>query len=140
MASRLISWYSRHLHAAPLRTKVLSSLVILTAADVSRQTIEGGGIDGKRTARMALFASSVHPVWIHHWFNLVEAQIPSIAAGQAGWLATAGKKMALDQSLSSPIFLGGFLAFQALVESGGDLQAVREKVHANWWTTMKLGW
>lgn len=106
MARRLYKWYDGALRTAPLRTKVATSFTILTSADVIRQAffenpppsqrattadsddIRGGTPaalaapdwwDTDRTARMALFSCTLHPVWIHHWFNFLEHWRPSAA-------------------------------------------------------------
>jgi hypothetical protein len=93
MARRLVSWYDGHLRNAPIRTKAVTSFTILTGADLCRQRffeapprmrcgdsaeraprcedrvdlapVADTWWDKERTARMALFSCSLHPIWVH---------------------------------------------------------------------------
>ena len=68
--------------------------------------------DGERTARMAIFSCSLHPVWIHHWFNFLEHWRPSapLTAPPTTVLRVAMIKTAIDQfaSVRTPTPLSGY--------------------------------
>ena len=118
---RAVTWYDGRLKAAPLRTKIFTSFTILTSADILRQAFfeapsspaagatctqqQGllwGWWETERTARMAIFSCSLHPVWIHHWFNFLEHWRPSapLTAPPTTVLRVAMIKTAIDQFAS----------------------------------------
>eukprot|EP01048_Picozoa_sp_COSAG05_P031511 COSAG05_NODE_11545_length_508_cov_1.078240_1_plen_150_part_10 len=149
MAARLlrgVAWYDGHLKAAPIRTKIATSVTILTAADVIRQGLElrrsattvqssapllresppaaGApfpGLDYARTARMSLWGCTGHPLTIHYWMMTMERWQGSLAltAAKTSIVKLAAKKVAIDQFTASPVFLGAFLCWSTLLEGKG---------------------
>jgi protein Mpv17 len=163
-ARRLVSWYDGHLRAAPIRTKVFSSFTILTGADVVRQRLfeaspgvgvggggngagagakqlAGGWWDQDRTARMALFSCSLHPLWMHHWFNFMEFWRPSapLSAPTAQILRAAGTKVLIDQLASAGAFHAVFLTTTTLMQ-GRSYAEVCAKLQRDWFTLVKASW
>ena len=163
-ARRLVSWYDGHLRAAPIRTKVFSSFTILTGADVVRQRLfeaspgvgvggagngagagakqlAGGWWDQDRTARMALFSCSLHPLWMHHWFNFMEFWRPSapLSAPTAQILRAAGTKVLIDQLASAGAFHAVFLTTTTLMQGRSYLE-VCAKLQRDWFTLVKASW
>ena len=103
---RAVRWYDGCLTASPLRTKIATSVSILSFADVARQFWGEGHdtadtFDTERTMRMAAFGGMIHAPWIHYWFNFIERQLPALPAGSPrGKLAKmAVKKMILMMKL-----------------------------------------
>lgn len=145
-ARRLVVRYDAALTATPIRTKVATSFSILTGADVVRQLAveRRPTLDAARTARMAAWGATVHPIWIHYWFQCMEAWRPSyavITAANRGAVARLTlQKVAVDTLSGSPAFIAMFLAIAAALESRGSLAAVREKLRADWLSTACAAW
>jgi hypothetical protein len=143
MLRRAIRSYDRALNARPLRTKIMTSLSMISAGDVLRQTAfeRRREWDGARTARMATFGLTVHPIWAHFWFGYLERWLGTAAAGASGAavLRLGLQKMVCDQLLSAPLFLGIFAA-QQMALRGGGLDDVRRNLRETWLETIKSGW
>jgi hypothetical protein len=143
---------------APLRTKVITSFTILTSADVIRQACfedhpaapaerpspqwaprGPDWWDTERTARMALFSCTLHPFWIHHWFNFLEHWLPSapLSAPTSTVLLTAGRKVLIDQFASAATFHAVFLSITTLMQ-GRSYEDVKIKLHRDWCTHASL--
>ena len=110
--TRAFRWYEGHLHTSPLRTKSITSFVILSCADCLRQHLERQEAvtqedpwDWARTARMAVFGGTAHPVWVASWFAFLEKWKPSPPPGvsKLTLLRVGATKMVIDQSSSSPV-------------------------------------
>jgi protein Mpv17 len=153
---KLLGMYERALQEAPLRTKMLTSGTILTSADVSRQLlfeepvnqIDSQGApqptrtyDVERTGRMALFGLTIHPIWVSGWFNFMDKWQGALPVGASSGtaLGIGVRKMLIDQSTSSPVFVASFIASMAFLQ-GFDLQQIQEKIAQDWWTTVKGAW
>ena len=143
---RAVRWYDGCLTASPLRTKIATSVSILSFADVARQFWGEGHdtadtFDTERTMRMAAFGGMIHAPWIHYWFNFIERQLPALPAGSPrGKLAKmAVKKMVVDQSTSAPAFHASVLAFNAAL-AGATFTDIQSKLRSDWWTTVKGSW
>lgn len=142
--------YDAALNARPIRTKIATSFTMISLGDVLRQTAlerapaedqRAARWDPQRTARMAAFGLTVHPVWAHHWFNYLERWHGAAPRGAsaAAVLRLGVRKMLCDQLLSAPLFLGTMIAMQALLRGGG-LDGVRRNLRETWLETIKSGW
>lgn len=166
---RGIAWYDGCLKAAPIKTKIATSVSILTVADMARQGLERRdrappvssspgrtalppedvlqaahpdiGWDHERTLRMSLWGCTGHPLVIHHWMNVMERWHGSLPASapKLQMVGLAARKVCVDQFTASPVFLGSFLCFSTLLEGKG-LTGCREKLRSDWWTMIKFGW
>jgi hypothetical protein len=165
---RGIAWYDSCLKAAPIKTKIVTSVSILTVADVMRQGLErqsrdlhaspvaptaappsrevpaahrDGGWDCQRTLRMSLWGCTGHPLVIHHWMNVMERWHGSLpaTAPKVQMVRLAARKVCVDQFTASPVFLGSFLCFSTLMEGKG-IDGCRAKLKSDWWTMIKFGW
>eukprot|EP01048_Picozoa_sp_COSAG05_P004682 COSAG05_NODE_261_length_12717_cov_4.824061_3_plen_314_part_00 len=150
MAARLrrsIAWYDGHLKASPIRTKVATSVSILTVADVIRQGLElrrgddSAGLDYARTGRMSIWGCTGHPLTIHYWMMMMERWQGSLplTAPKGQIVKMAARKVAIDQFTASPVFLGAFLCWSTLLEGKG-IDGCRQKLRDDWWTMIKFGW
>lgn len=165
---RGIAWYDSCLKAAPIKTKICTSVSILSVADVIRQALErrspalpappakrtpqpprelpetaqvDGRWDFQRTLRMSLWGCTGHPLVIHHWMNVMERWHGSLpaTAPKLQMVRLAARKVCVDQFTASPVFLGSFLCFTTLLEGKG-IDGCRAKIKSDWWTMVKFGW
>jgi len=150
MFRKAIRAYDRCLNARPILTKCTSSWVIMTCADLLRQRMEarGKGSEGdghwwdrERSLRMSAWGATVHPLAVHFWFNNLERWLgPNpIGASKFRILGLAGRKVVVDQLLSSPVFLGSFLVYCQLSQ-GKSLEEAIKYFKNEWLTLMKGGW
>eukprot|EP00471_Norrisiella_sphaerica_P007355 CAMPEP_0184481932 /NCGR_PEP_ID=MMETSP0113_2-20130426/3522_1 /TAXON_ID=91329 /ORGANISM="Norrisiella sphaerica, Strain BC52" /LENGTH=283 /DNA_ID=CAMNT_0026861387 /DNA_START=337 /DNA_END=1188 /DNA_ORIENTATION=- len=97
--------------------------------------------DKDRTMRMSFWGATVHPLAVHYWFNNLERWIgPNpLNASKLTVLRLALRKVIVDQLMSSPVFLGSFLAYSALTQG----KTIEDTIHSfkdDWFTIMKGGW
>jgi protein Mpv17 len=151
----LAGLYEKALQEAPLRTKILTSGTILTSADLVRQLFfeeprqdiskpdaPPTNFDAERTARMALFGLTIHPLWITGWFNFIDKWQGTLPAGASKGtvLVSSVRKMLIDQLTSSPVFVATFIGAMALMQGGFNVEYMQQKIAQDWWTTVKGAW
>ena len=167
---RGIAWYDGHLKAAPIKTKILTSVSILSVADVIRQGVDQRrraastataatnpapmaqgrgslplsgpeGWDCARTARMSLWGCTGHPLVIHHWMNVMERW--------QGSLPASAPKSAVIKLAARKVCIDQFTASPVFLGAflcwstlleGKGLEGCREKLRDDWWTMIKFGW
>eukprot|EP00118_Oscarella_pearsei_P002297 m.10130 g.10130 ORF g.10130 m.10130 type:complete len:180 (+) comp21951_c0_seq1:92-631(+) len=107
-------WYLSCLHARPLLTQAATSGFLFFAGDVlSQQAIERRGVkrhDLFRTGVMTSTGFCIAGPVLRLWYLQLEKLVPGKG------LKIALKKMALDQILFAPVFLGGFFTTVDVLE------------------------
>lgn len=68
------------------------------------------------------------------WFGFLQQRI-NLASGTT----TALARVALDQTVFTPINLTVFLSSMAIMEGGGS-QGVKEKLNSTWWPALQKNW
>ena len=156
--------------AAPIKTKIATSVSILTVADVIRQALERrdravpvqplaaertlppsrrvpdstNGVeswDCQRTLRMSLWGCTGHPLVIHHWMNVMERW--------QGSLPPTAPKLQMVKLAARKVCVDQFTASPVFLGSflcfstlmeGKGIDGCREKLKSDWWTMIKFGW
>jgi hypothetical protein len=128
--------WDRYLHLLdkyPVRTKSLTSGVIMGGGDLIAQGIEGKPWDWKRTAFMTAFGT----LWVgptgHAWYGALSRFIPGKTV-----MAVAGR-VAADQIVMAPFGTAVFFAATGSLkaESPGDVWA---NVKKNFWPALKANY
>ncbi|PWN50916.1 protein SYM1 [Violaceomyces palustris] len=129
----------RFLHAtsSTLPRQCMSAGVLFATGDIiAQQAIEKKGKkhDFVRTARLTAYGGLIFSPIMAVWFGKVLERIP--IKGRVGSVAA---KVALDQGLAAPNMVALFFAATTLMEGKGTKE-VKEKLEANWWSTLKTSW
>uniref|UniRef100_A0A7S2TNG7 Uncharacterized protein n=1 Tax=Lotharella oceanica TaxID=641309 RepID=A0A7S2TNG7_9EUKA len=97
--------------------------------------------DPERTMRMSFWGLTFHPWAIHFWFNHMERWIGTSPPGasRAAVVSLVGRKVVVDQLMSSPVFLGFFLVYTQLTK-GKSYEDIKRTLHEDWFTLAKAGW
>ncbi|KAK8121936.1 sym-1 [Apiospora sp. TS-2023a] len=147
----MLGWYQARLASRPLLTQSITTAVLFATGDITaQQLVDKKGIDGHdfaRTGRMALYGGGKSFTPIYQGlalpsFSCLTLQPPKAVFGPAattwfGFLqrnvtirgrpnATIAARVACDQLLFAPTFIGLFLSSMAVME-GGSPQAKLEK-------------
>lgn len=140
--TRLLNSYHNSLHAHPLRTKALQACALFTIGDTlsqyiicrytNRSLIEHW--DSRRCFNMAIYGLCYSGPILHLWLTHI---LPRVTSGIG--LKLTLQKVALDQMFFGPYQAGAFFILQTLL-SGGDFQAVKQKLEVSYWNTLKRGW
>lgn len=140
--TRLLQAYHNSLHSNPLRTKALTACVLFTIGDtlsqyimckLTHKTLQENW-NPRRCFNMAIFGLAYSGPILHMWLTHI---LPRLVSGTG--LKLTLKKVALDQLFFGPYQNAMFFTIQTLL-NGGDFQAVKHKLEANWWITLKRGW
>eukprot|EP00537_Pseudo-nitzschia_pungens_P008182 CAMPEP_0172361992 /NCGR_PEP_ID=MMETSP1060-20121228/5722_1 /TAXON_ID=37318 /ORGANISM="Pseudo-nitzschia pungens, Strain cf. cingulata" /LENGTH=148 /DNA_ID=CAMNT_0013084405 /DNA_START=141 /DNA_END=584 /DNA_ORIENTATION=- len=137
--------YNDALESNPLLVKSLTAGVILGAADVAGQALEGAqsdnteeskGIDVARTARFAFFGFILQAPWNHFYYMLLDGAIPPTADP---WTPTTAVKTVIDQFVQAPIFTVLIFAFLGFLE-GKNAEAIKKQLDDDYTDTMVANW
>lgn len=136
----LIASYNNTLAVHPIKTKVATNGTIMTAADLTAQTIdirakpeERKKIDLIRTARMTVTSALLLTPLIHHYYNVLDRFLP----GNSTKIVL--KKLTFDQAVVAPLSLAAFLSVVTLMETR-SMNSVGDKLHKDWLPTLKINY
>ncbi|KAL1932325.1 hypothetical protein VTP01DRAFT_9381 [Rhizomucor pusillus] len=118
--------YQRVLARRPILVQSLTTVFLFGAGDVlAQQGVERRGLEQheiSRTFRMAAFGGTFAGPALSIWYRFLEKNIKATTP-----LAGLVKKVAADQLLSAPIFIGVFFTVQGLFE-GKPVNEIKEKL------------
>ncbi|PSS17291.1 PXMP2/4 family protein [Actinidia chinensis var. chinensis] len=117
-----LGWYLGMLESRPVVTKVVTSSIIYTAADLTSHMITlppSGSFDSMRTLRMAGFGMLIVGPAQHMWFNFVARILPKRD------VVSTLKKLIMGQILYGPCLNGVFFSYNAALqgENGSEIVA-----------------
>ncbi|KAK8132433.1 Sym-1 [Apiospora kogelbergensis] len=114
----MLGWYQARLAARPLLTQSITTAVLFATGDITaQQLVDKKGIDGHdfaRTGRMALYGGAVFGPSATTWFGFLQRNV--VVRNSAN--ATIAARVACDQLLFAPTFIGLFLSSMAVMEGG----------------------
>ncbi|CAE8634040.1 unnamed protein product [Polarella glacialis] len=113
--------YLRALERAPLRTKALTSVFIMAAAQATSQKISLGAIQDKRSVRIWCLWGFVISILNHHWQNFIAKQGPS----------NLFAKIAVDHAVYKMPILYAFVTYERWMKGAGLKDAWGQSVAAN---------
>mmetsp|Transcript_19764 Transcript_19764/g.38705 ORF Transcript_19764/g.38705 Transcript_19764/m.38705 type:complete len:196 (-) Transcript_19764:381-968(-) len=133
---RGISAYDEALQRRPVLTKCLTSGAIAGAGDLLAQTFfaeENATFDAARFARFATLGGVLVGPTLHVWYGYLGSKIVGRSAS-----ATL-KRVVLDQTVFTPIFLPIFLVSVGILEGKGLTKSC-EDVSGIWASTVVSNW
>ncbi|KAK3942771.1 hypothetical protein QBC46DRAFT_339273 [Diplogelasinospora grovesii] len=135
----MLRWYQARLAARPLLTQAVTTSVLFAIGDVAaQQLVDKKGIekhDLARTGRMALYGGTVFGPAAATWFKFLQRRVNVPASPNSTILA----RVACDQLIFAPTFIGVFLSSMAVLEGGSPTEKL-EKTYTSALTTNWMVW
>ncbi|OIW26008.1 hypothetical protein CONLIGDRAFT_515878 [Coniochaeta ligniaria NRRL 30616] len=111
----MLGWYQARLAARPLLTQSITSAVLFAVGDVTaQQLVEKKGFENHdlaRTGRMALYGGTIFGPAATTWFGFLQRNVNLRTTNR-----TILARVALDQGVFAPTFIGVFLSSMAVLE------------------------
>ncbi|KAM7188736.1 Mpv17 / PMP22 family domain containing protein [Naviculisporaceae sp. PSN 640] len=124
----MLAWYKARLASRPLLTQAVTTAVLFGVGDVAaQQLVEKKGLKNHelpRTARMVGYGGVVFGPAATTWFKLLQRHVNFPSSPNKTMLA----RVALDQGVFAPTFIGIFLSSMAILEGGSP----REKLQSSY--------
>ncbi|KAL2165354.1 hypothetical protein VTH06DRAFT_651 [Thermothelomyces fergusii] len=131
----MLRWYQARLAARPLFTQAVTTSVLFAVGDITaQQLVDKKGVekhDLARTGRMALYGGVVFGPAAATWFGVLARHV-NLGSPTATMLA----RVACDQGVFAPTFIGVFLSSMAVLEGGSP----RDKLAQNYRTALLTNW
>ncbi|TRX95030.1 hypothetical protein FHL15_004115 [Xylaria flabelliformis] len=131
----MLRWYQRKLAARPLLTQSITTAVLFAVGDITaQQVVEKRGLqkhEYARTARMFAYGGAVFGPAATTWFKVLSKRVV-LQNKNAEMLA----RVACDQLLFAPTFIGVFLSSMAVLEGSSP----KEKLEKSYWPALSTNW
>ncbi|KAI8955628.1 hypothetical protein F4801DRAFT_273885 [Xylaria longipes] len=131
----MFRWYQRSLAARPLLTQSLTTAVLFAVGDITaQQVVEKKGFEKHefaRTGRMFAYGGVVFGPAATTWFSILSKRVV-LRNKNAEILA----RVACDQLLFAPTFIGVFLSSMAVLEGS----SVKDKLEKSYWPALSTNW
>ncbi|KAK3907011.1 hypothetical protein C8A05DRAFT_40197 [Staphylotrichum tortipilum] len=131
----MVREYQARLAARPLFTQAVTTSILFAVGDLTaQQLVEKRGIekhDFTRTGRMALYGGVVFGPAAATWFKFLSRHV-NLRSPNATILA----RVACDQGIFAPTFIGVFLSSMAVLEGGSP----KEKLEKSYTDTLLTNW
>ncbi|AEO70204.1 uncharacterized protein THITE_2121301 [Thermothielavioides terrestris NRRL 8126] len=131
----MLRWYQARLAARPLLTQAVTTSILFAIGDVTaQQLVDKKGLekhDLARTGRMALYGGVVFGPAAATWFRLLSRHV-NLRSPNATILA----RVACDQGIFAPTFIGVFLSSMAVLEGTSP----REKLAKSYSDALLTNW
>eukprot|EP00249_Psilotum_nudum_P001738 c14386_g1_i1 orf=130-1071(+) len=130
----IVAWYLMLLGRFPVSTKAVTAALITFFGDLFCQlAIEKScKVDTKRIALFTLLGLILVAPTLHFWYLALSRWI------SGNGIVKVGVRLALDQFVFSPIFIGVF--FSALLTLEGRPTDIIPKLHQDWLTSVITNW
>ncbi|KAJ4297004.1 Protein required for ethanol metabolism [Collariella sp. IMI 366227] len=131
----MLGWYQARLAARPLLTQAVTTSILFAVGDITaQQLVEKKGAekhDLARTGRMALYGGTIFGPAAATWFKVLQRHVNLRSAN-----ATILARVACDQGLFAPTFIGVFLSSMAVLEGTSP----KEKLERNYTNALTANW
>lgn len=129
-----VEWYKDQLKSNPIRTKMITSSVISTCADlVSQKVVQRIPWQPYRTFKFTLYGSLLAFIF-HNWYGILDKLFPNTQKSKIELF----KRVAVDQLLFAPLTTSLFFSYMAFMDSQSD--QIPSRLAANVWPTLKMHW
>ncbi|KAJ8122290.1 hypothetical protein ONZ43_g1481 [Nemania bipapillata] len=124
----MLRWYQRSLTARPLLTQSITTAVLFAVGDITaQQLVEKKGLKKHEFARTGpVFGPAATT-----WFKILSKRVV-LQNKNAEMLA----RVACDQLLFAPTFIGVFLSSMAVLEGSSP----KEKLEKSYWPALETNW
>lgn len=139
----MLGWYRARLAARPLLTQAVTTSILFGVGDVAaQQFVDKKGLANHelaRTGRMCLYGGVIFGPAAATWFKILQKHVVFKSAN-----ATILARVACDQGLFAPTFIGVFLSSMAVLEGSSPAeklnQSYREALTTNYmiWPFVQL--
>ncbi|KAI8079725.1 sym-1 [Halteromyces radiatus] len=130
----MISLYNRLLSKYPIFVQSISTSCLFGTGDlIAQQLIEKQGLekhDMARTGRMMIFGGLVAGPALSNWYRVLEHNVKGSTPVKA-----LLKKVAVDQFLCAPVFIGVFFSVQGWME-GKSVEEIKQKLDHGYTTAV----
>ncbi|EMR68320.1 Protein required for ethanol metabolism [Eutypa lata] len=113
----MLRWYQSKLASRPLLTQSITTAVLFATGDITaQQLVEKRGLEKHeyaRTGRMFLYGGAIFGPAATMWFGFLQRNVVLRSAN-----ATIAARVAADQLVFAPTFIGIFLGSMAVMEGG----------------------
>ncbi|KAI1432847.1 hypothetical protein GGR50DRAFT_555706 [Xylaria sp. CBS 124048] len=134
----MFRWYQRSLTTRPLLTQSITTAVLFAVGDITaQQAVEKKGLEKHeyaRTARMFAYGGAIFGPAATTWFGVLSKRVV-LRNKNAEILA----RVAADQLIFAPTFIGIFLSSMAVLEGGSPGEKI-EKSYVSALTTNWMIW
>ncbi|KAI1802909.1 hypothetical protein F4811DRAFT_554421 [Daldinia bambusicola] len=131
----MLRWYQRKLASRPLLTQSVTTAVLFAVGDITaQQVVEKKGLEKHeiaRTGRMFLYGGAVFGPAATTWYGILQRSI-QLRSPRAEMVA----RVAADQLLFAPTFIGVFLSSMAVLEGGSP----KEKLAKSYWPALSTNY
>lgn len=121
----VFAWYQARLAARPLLTQSVTTAVLFATGDITaQQLVEKRGLekhDFVRTGRMFAYGGIIFGPAATTWFGILQRRVQLKSAN-----ATILARVAVDQSLFAPTFVGLFLSTMAVLEGTSPTEKLQK--------------
>lgn len=111
----MLGWYQARLAARPLLTQSITTSILFAVGDITaQQLVEKKGFENHdlaRTGRMALYGGTIFGPAATTWFRFLQKNVNLRTTNR-----TILARVALDQGVFAPTFIGIFLSSMAVLE------------------------
>ncbi|KAK1755269.1 hypothetical protein QBC47DRAFT_212953 [Echria macrotheca] len=122
----MLAWYKARLASRPLLTQATTTALLFGLGDtIAQQAVDRVGPsqhDFKRTSRMALYGGVVFGPAAATWFKILQRRVSFPSSPNLTILA----RVACDQGLFAPTFIGIFLSSMAVLEGSDPREKLRQ--------------
>ncbi|KAI7871187.1 sym-1 [Spinellus fusiger] len=130
----MFSWYNRILAKRPILVQSAFTALLFGAGDtIAQHMVENKGYQGhdyERTIRMVGFGGLVAGPILSHWYRFVEFKVKASTP-----FKELAIKVAMDQFLFAPVFIGVFFSAQGVFE-GKSFEEIKQKLHMGYTTAL----
>ncbi|ELQ36099.1 hypothetical protein OOU_Y34scaffold00669g84 [Pyricularia oryzae Y34] len=120
----VFAWYQARLAARPLLTQSITTAVLFATGDITaQQLVEKRGLekhDFVRTGRMFAYGGIIFGPAATTWFGILQRHVVLKNAN-----ATILARVAVDQGLFAPTFVGVFLSSMAILEGSSPQEKLK---------------
>ncbi|KAI0178791.1 hypothetical protein GGR52DRAFT_272841 [Hypoxylon sp. FL1284] len=131
----MLRWYQRKLASSPLLTQSVTTAVLFAVGDITaQQAVEKKGLDKHeyaRTGRMFLYGGAIFGPAATTWYGILQRSI-QLRNKKAEMVA----RVAADQLIFAPTFIGVFLSSMAIMEGGSP----KEKLDKSYAPALKTNY
>jgi hypothetical protein len=129
-----IDWYKDQLKKNPIRTKMITSSIISTTADlVSQKLIQQLSWSPFRSFKFSTYGALLAFIF-HNWYSILDALFPNTQKSKLELF----KRLIVDQLFFAPITTSLFFSYMSMMD--GQSNEIPNRLKLNVFPTLKMHW